>query len=52
MWPKLNLLVQRHSCDPENKKFLKFESCETTEKYKKFVGNSNGMFIIESEDVT
>ena len=31
-------------------KFLmKFESCETTEKYMKFIGNSNGMFSIESE---
>jgi hypothetical protein len=30
---------------------LKFEGCETTEKYKKFVGNSNGMFIVESVNV-
>lgn len=29
---------------------LKFIGCETTEKFKKFIGNSNGLFVIESND--
>lgn len=51
----LNLIAQRRQ-DEENRNaskanHLKFESCETTEKYKKFIGNSNGMFIVESENM-
>lgn len=29
---------------------FKFVGCETTEKYKKFIGNSNGMFVIECKE--
>jgi hypothetical protein len=45
------LIIQKYSKD-SSKKVLKFEGCETTEKYKKFVGNSNGMFIVEASKVT
>jgi hypothetical protein len=30
---------------------VKFEACESTEKYKKFIGNSNGLFIVESDNM-
>jgi hypothetical protein len=30
---------------------LKFQGCETTEKFKKFIGDSNGMFVVEGEHV-
>lgn len=47
-------MQKRNQNANENQKrgnFLKFESCETTEKYKKFIGNSNGMFVVESQDM-
>jgi hypothetical protein len=31
---------------------IKFESCSNNESYKKFIGNSNGMFVIESDSMT
>jgi hypothetical protein len=47
------LIVQKYVEEEEvNNYYFKFISCETTEKYKKFVGNTNGMFIIESEDMS
>ena len=30
---------------------MKFEECGTSEKYKYFTGNSNGLFMVESEDM-
>lgn len=48
---QLNLVVQKYSSD-ESVKYLKFQSCETTEKFQKFIGDSNGMFVIESEHIT
>ena len=34
-----------------NSCYFKFVNIENTEKYSKFIGNSNGMFMIESEDM-
>lgn len=45
---QLNLLVEQIADEKEEKYLLKFEDCDSTEKYKKFVGNSNGMFVVES----
>ncbi|KAM3147608.1 hypothetical protein pb186bvf_000415 [Paramecium bursaria] len=45
----LNLLVQKYSKIDE-KKYLKFEKGEDGEKYNKFVGDSNGMFVVENDD--
>ncbi|EGR30411.1 MIR domain protein [Ichthyophthirius multifiliis] len=47
---KLNLITQKY--DESNEKYLlKFEGFEQTEKYQKFIGNSNGMFIIQSQNM-
>lgn len=37
-----------NSGDREGGAIFKFVSCNPSEKYKKFVGSSNGMFIIEN----
>lgn len=37
--------------EKEEKYLLKFEDCDSTEKFKKFVGNSNGMFVVESQNM-
>ncbi|EAR92909.2 zinc finger, C2H2 type family protein (macronuclear) [Tetrahymena thermophila SB210] len=48
----LNLLVQKITENEKEEKYLlRFEDCDSTEKYKKFVGNSNGMFVIESQNM-
>lgn len=48
----LNLLVQKIAENEKSEKYLlRFEDCDSTEKYKKFVGNSNGMFVVESENM-
>ena len=49
---QLNLIVQKNNEDKKiNSSYFKFVNVETTEKYRKFIGNSNGMFMIESEDM-
>lgn len=52
IFAKLNLIVQKNTEDKSaNSCYFKFVKIENTEKYSKFIGNSNGMFMIESEDM-
>ena len=46
------MIVQKNSEDRNNNSsYFKFVSIENTEKYSKFIGNSNGMFMVESEEM-
>lgn len=46
------MIVQKNAEDKNaNACYFKFVKIENTEKYSKFIGNSNGMFMIESEDM-
>jgi hypothetical protein len=36
----------------DNKHFFRFLTCSSTEKYKKFIGYSNGLFVIENVDMS
>ncbi|EGR27925.1 MIR domain protein [Ichthyophthirius multifiliis] len=44
-------LIAKQTDQKQNSYMLKFEGCDSTEKYKKFIGNTNGMFVIENDNM-
>ncbi|CAD8111133.1 unnamed protein product [Paramecium sonneborni] len=45
----LNMIVQKYSPD-DKKKYLKFEKGQDSEQINQFIGDSNGMYVIENID--
>lgn len=49
-YEKLTLIGDSVNVDKSSSHSFKFIGCETTEKFKKFIGNPNGLFVIESNE--